>query len=492
MFRKVISHSPLVNTTANTFFASINGSGFDGDFSFLSTLRALVYPRMGKDERIFLYFTSSDHRKRIWEDLEARRVIQSVYPDNNFDSGSITIINMRGNIDDNEAAFSVIEDKFTKVYHNYVRLEKVTDFFRQSFKIMCFIDEEKHKVVVFCENMNIRRMHYIQCAIFAFLPWYFDPQVGVNADEMELIKSLREKESDKYEACLEKVAAKYDFRTLNIKNLLKGFETRYERIEAERLRSRIMDIISSIDNLEEEISRYLNDKREADTMLLGIETKIAQEQENEDSEIMQYFLCNKKLQLNTVNDSIMTFSCEDYLTYFDEEMAKSMIDNPRSYVYVPNGRACNNYIKAEDMKRLMYAIFIDQTLRIKFCAAYQFELGRRVRALSGFDYDSNFKNCMPNPHTDHYSCMGNYEREITNRIRENDYIGAIEQAIASCKSLNFGDSTVMKRFIEQMYGLDGYTHNVCVELPDGKFVTPKEAAEFLKNKEEKGKEQADE
>ena len=265
-----------------------------------------------------------------------------------------------------------------------------------------------------------------------------------------------------------------------------------ERIEAERLKSRIMDIISSIDNLEEEISRYLSDKREADTMLLGIETKIAQEQENEDSEIMQYFLCNKKLQLNTVNDSIMTFSCEDYLTYFDEEMAKSMIDNPRSYVYVPNGRACNNYIKAEDMKRLMYAIFIDQTLRIKFCAAYQFELGRRVRALSGFDYDSNFKNCMPNPHTDHYSCMGNYEREITNRIRENDYIGAIEQAIASCKSLNFGDSTVMKRFIEQMYGLDGYTHNVCVELPDGKFVTPKEAAEFLKNKEEKGKEQADE
>ena len=57
---------------------------------------------------------------------------------------------------------------------------------------------------------------------------------------------------------------------------------------------------------------------------------------------------------------------------------------------------------------------------------------------------------------------------------------------ASCKSLNFGDSPVMSEFMRQMYGLTDttLTNNRCIELPNGRVVTPKEAIEYLKSQKE--------
>ena len=82
--------------------------------------------------------------------------------------------------------------------------------------------------------------------------------------------------------------------------------------------------------------------------------------------------------------------------------------------------------------------------------------------------------------------MGNYSRTINECLRNRNYIGALEQSIASCKSLNFCDSPVMSEFMRQMYGLTDttLTNNRCIELPDGRVVTPKEAIEYLKSQKE--------
>ena len=92
---------------------------------------------------------------------------------------------------------------------------------------------------------------------------------------------------------------------------------------------------------------------------------------------------------------------------------------------------------------------------------------------------------MPNTHIDRFSCMGSYQNTINRMLKENDYISAIEQCVASCKSLNFADSTVMSEFMCRMYGLQGHTNvnNRCLELPNGQIVTPKEAADWLREQE---------
>ena len=492
MFSKIIDVSPLVGGVADSVFPRIYGDTYNSDVSFLATLRALVAPRLQEGEQVYLRFTRSSYHKGVFEQNRPTRVIYALYPEDSFSDGSIVIHNVSGGSEDTENVFEGIEKYFLErntEADGWMRLEKVTEFFHRSFKTLCYVNPEHKRVVVFVDNLNFRRLHFIQVAIFAFLPWYFDPQKGVTADEMELIQSLRERTEDKYIACIEKIAGKYDFRTMGIQTMLKGFETRYERIERDRVKAEIEEVYRTIERYDDSIRDLLAQKEEYEIRLLGLDAKIISMEEGGDSEIMEYFLCNKKLSLANVDDHTITFACQDYLMYFDEDMARSMINNDRSYVYIIDGRRFNNYIPAEDMKLLMNAIFIDQELRIKFCAAYRFELSRGVTALSGWGYGYEFRECMPNPHTDRYSCMGNYQREITMRIKENDYIGAIEQSIASCKSLNFGDSTVMAEFMRRMYGVDGYDHNKCIELPDGRVVDPLEAIKYLKEKDEQKEEQ---
>ena len=89
---------------------------------------------------------------------------------------------------------------------------------------------------------------------------------------------------------------------------------------------------------------------------------------------------------------------------------------------------------------------------------------------------------MPNPHIDRYNCLGNYERTINSMLLEHNYIGALEQCVASCKSLNWGDSTVMHVFMDTMYG-SGHYNNQCIELPDGNIVNPKDAIKWLEKQE---------
>lgn len=492
MFAKIISQSPLVGGVPETFFNRITGGSFDGDVSFLATLRALVHPRLGENENVRLRFTRSSYSEDVFKANTPSRVMGVLYNPADYDDGAVVVHNVYGKDEDVNGVFDGIDENFTKKYSDWVRLEKVTEFFHKSFRTSCFINAECKKVIVFVENLNVRRLHCLQIAIFAFMPWYFDPEKGVTTEEMELIQSLRERSADKYEECIEKIASKYDFRTLGIRSLLKGFETKYERAEAENVRREIENIYSSISDYDRYIRDLLKSKRDYEIKLLGLEAKIASTEESGDSEIMEYFLCNSKLSLDDVTDDTLTFSCCDYLTYFDEDMAASMISNRRSYVYIIDGRRYNNYIKEEDIERLMKAIFVEQKLRMKFCAAYRFNLGYGVTALTGYNYGTMFKDCMPNPHTDRYSCMGNYQREITARIKENDYIGAIEQSIASCKSLNFGDSTVMQEFMRRVYGINEYTKNRCIELPDGSVVTPKEAVAWLNEQEKQEAEGKDE
>ena len=69
------------------------------------------------------------------------------------------------------------------------------------------------------------------------------------------------------------------------------------------------------------------------------------------------------------------------------------------------------------------------------------------------------------------------------RLTENDAIGAIEQCVSSCKSLNFGDSVVMETFMNRLCNIDGYEFNKCIELPDGSVVNIKDAIKWMNDQE---------
>ena len=480
MFKQSISVTPLTSESANLCFQNITGEPYGGDTTFLASLRALVAPRLPKDETVRLVFGRSDYSAENISSSSADAAVRAICGNWENGPGQIYVHSLRHRDEEsNVACFEVLKAKFTDVYKGWQRLEKVTDFYHKSFRVLCFVNAELKSTVLFVDGLNLQKLHYLQCSILAILPWYFDPKCGIDETELELVKSLRERTSENYEACLKKIAQRYDFESARIRSLLAGFETKFEKIECERIRREISSIDRDIASLNQRYAECNKNRNNACIRLVGLEQKIADG--SEESEIMDYFLCNRKVVLKSVTNTEIEFVVRDYLSYYDEDAVKRYIKNKNGFVYYNCGTS-NGRIRADQMEKLMRAIFIDEKLRIKFCAAYRFDLNGSVRALTEYTFGTDFDDFMPNPHIDRYRCMGDYESKINNMLVKHDYVGAIEQCIASAKSLNWHDSTVMGEFFSQICGR-GSKNIKCIELPDGHIVSPKDAIKWLEDQE---------
>jgi hypothetical protein len=494
MFKNVITATPFTSSAADGFFQNINQSGnsFQSDVSFLATLRALVAPRITSEDSITLLYTSTNYAASNIQGAGNNAAIDAYVKNMHLNNRGMFVVHnfFHPNAEDNAVNMKMVEDNFTSRMQGYHRLDKMTDFFRKSFPVLCYINTELRNVVIFAERLDLKKLHYIQCSILAALPWYFNPDNGVAEIEMELIQSLRERTMDKYMDCLERIASQYDFKTARVKQLLNGFETRYERIECGKLRESIERTDNEITQINNSIGALLARRNDFCNKLLGLELKI--NQGGEESEIMEYFLCNNRLYLENVTNTDMFFVAGDYLSYFDKELVERMLNNTRSFVYISENGNAYSRIAPPKMVKLLGAIFIDETLRMKFCAAYRFSLSGGVSPLGNHQFTSEFNTFMPNPHINRYTCMGNYQRTINERLQQNDYIGALEQSIASCKSLNWADSTVMGGFMSLMYGNNSGCNTRCIELPDGSVVKPAQAIQWLEKQEEQNNAEAEE
>lgn len=481
MYKSSVTQTPFTTDAANAYFANITGDSFGYDRSFLATLRALLAPRMQEGESVSLVFGSSNLTSSQVGGSSVRTVISSICGNYYLrDAGQVIIHSFKSDQASNMACFKVIESDFASTFEGYHRLDKIKAFYRKSFEVDCYINPDLKSAIVFVDSLDNKKMHYLQVSILAILPWYFDPEKGMTEDEMSLARSLRETSPEKYNECLVKMAEQYDFKSARIRQLLSGFETRYERMECEDIRNQISRIDSQIQQYNNSIGEQLRQREDKCIRLMGLETKIASGEGN-DSEIMEYFIRNKSLVLEEVSDTNMYFCTKGYLEYFDSEMAERAIRNRSSFVYSYGfaERESNH----DKVKRLMSEIFLsdDPKLKIRFCAAYQFDLRGTVHPSTSHDFGYELTGYMPNTHINEYACMGRYEQTINELLQRRDYVGALEQCVASCKSLNWGDHTVMCRFMKRF--LDSNNPPRCIELPDGRIMNAKEAIEWLEEQD---------
>lgn len=476
MFRQSVSSTMLTSDAANIFFSNIKGDMFGSDNTFLATVRALVAPRMPDGESIHVSFGRSDFNAAVISETPAKRMVEMVCGNMYRGAGQIYIHNLSNRDEANNVAnIELLRHYFCEVYAGWQPLEKISTFYQRSFKVVCFINSESKSAALFVEQLNLQKLHYLQMSILAFLPWYFDPQKGMNEAEMALVHSLRERTPEKYEACIAELAKQYDFESGRIRRMLQGFETKFEQVECDRVRRDISRVDSDMDGLDRQYSELIKRRNDLCIRLLGLERRI---EEGVESELMEYFLCNRKLYLEGIDGTYMYFAVRDYLSYFDEDAATTYIKNRNGYFY----RRCSDDMTKDGMEKLLNAIFVDQTIKIRFCAAYYFDINGSVYANSAHNFGPEFKGYRPNPHINEYSCMGNYKSTINAALRNRDYITALEQCVASAKSLNFHDSTVMGNFIEQFTANGGSSYKA-IELPDGSIVSPRDAIKWIEAQE---------
>ena len=482
MIRAVIQTTPFCTDIANGFFANISGERYNGDSSFVSTLRALLAPRLPDGEYLDLHCTASTPSKsKVSEDgIEA--VVRNALERVAYTASYTLNIHMfaGGSTETNEECVKELYEKgLSYLGDDWKRDDVTTAMFRaRKFMVACFVNPTTKTSVVFVDGGDFARYHTIQAAIPKFLPWYFEAKEGerrLSEEEMALVNSLYNgHEASEYISALEKMSLKYDLKTARIKKMLGGFEAKIDEQRKNDIMRNLSNINDHISSLNREIREDIERKREQDLLLLGINAKIAQEGEN--SEIMNYFLSNKVLELEDVSGDSLTFGVKDYMMYFDESLVQRMIENHGSYIY---SNREGSPISGKDMALLIKEIFLEQSLKLRVCAAYRMRLRSGIEGLSNYTFGTEYDGYLPNPHIQNYHCLGGYNEKLNRFMADGNYLGALEQCTASCRSLNFGDSTAICNFMKTLY----MRSPKCIELPDGKVVTPAEAISWIKERD---------
>jgi len=469
MFNKGIYGVTLASEAADRLFSNTTASNAP-DQSFLATMRALFRKRLPECESAQLtcnavnrtagelsYATTADCMS--WFLPSAFRypspsefnihIVHTTQPD----AGAKMLEIVKANAGSGKRHLS-----------NYTRRDDLHVFYARKVNALFYTDDAEQNTVIFVDKMELKHFHVLQMMIPKYLPLLFagDP---LTETEIVLLKSTGNKSAVEYETLIEGFAKELDIRAEIIRSKLAGFETVFERIRADELRK--------------EINRYQDDYEQYLSMMRDISSKIQESKytlaglecainmQSEDSELMEYFMCNKNLSIIKVVGTAIEFVVHGYADVYDVDAFEQYVGNHEGYMY----SHLNPAVTKPQMEKLYRAIFGDCKYKLRICAAYTADMRTGLRGVSSYVFPPESRTYLHNPHIQNHGCIGSYAGRFQEYMQKRDYVGAIDQAVVSARNLNFYDSAVIGRLAEDL----SRTSISCIEKSDGTLLTPREA-----------------
>ena len=478
MFSRKIIDNNFCSAIGDAMFPQITAREYaGGDRSLVTVLRALLGNRT--DEKVDAWFEVQDRAEPIAPVRNSLVFIE--LPDDPDSDALFALDQLREKTDELMPGFKPIQAqaKFIKE-----QVDKESLFLRN--------EEIQQTVVWFC-GLNIRYLHLLESFIPALLPWYFrekpvvDPKNGTIEDQeaVDLLMACSNPNASKFETAVGALYSRYDFREAIIKAKLQGFENRFHEAELQNVRRTIEQIRSSMEDLRRRISDYYIELDSKTTTEAGLIEKIKRQEEG-GSEVMDLFLTYKNVHLVSVEDTNITFVVDTMINNFDPEVFERTIENENAFWFrTESGRHYSRAWSDEQIKKFLKAVFEDEILKIKVCAAYSLDFARgRFRGISGFNFGPEVADHMPNQHIQQYSCLGSgHEQQLYEAMERRDYTGAINVCIASCGNMSMQEVPTGEHHMKYLLG----DHpGRCVILPDGRNVTPIDAMKWLEAQESEG------
>lgn len=468
-FADRIRTTEFTNTEVNSLFR-VTGCPIFSDFTMLATLRAVVNHRLGEDDSLGMSYAEIDCSCEDMNKIESDACVDFTQ------SYKLYILNL---------SEGRVPEKYKKLFEEagWERIEKMTAFFEKALDVQCFKNDALKSTVLFTARLSVVTMHFIQMAIPAFLPWYFGTERRLNDEERALLHSCGERNSKKYLECLHALAEEYDFYSARLVQL-DGFETLALKQEYKNLTDEVKSAMERVEYLTRELGEAIENKDRTERQAWGVLSAI--DKTGEHSEFKEYFLKNRnrfKLVRMDADGRTLEFECMGYADNFDDDFAKKIIANKHSELYTRRGSRPR--VSSKRMARLFEAIFVTREVRLKLCGVYIAQIARKIcETRSGYEYDESCIGYMPNPHLNHHRCLGGYGKIFAQFLQQANYVGFMEQAMASCESINLNEPPTFGPFMEDMYN----TEIKCIEFPDGRCMAPYEAANELFTGEDDGEE----
>ena len=489
MFTKSITSLTLTGKNANDLFQNINGDSYKFDVTFLATLRALLYKRIPDGESITLEHSKSDYSAEDiraanpYDCIRAFLTRKRILSDPN---GVIHIHNFCADDDGNTACFEKLDaGAVNTILSGFKPMPDMVKFLEQrKIRSRFFINEDAHSVLIFIERLDLKKWHLLQSFVPRYFPKYFS-NAPLDEKELKLIKSLTNRYAPEYEELIEEAAKQFDFRTAAVRKALRGFEDRFEQQELEKVRYAIMDYNQRIDSLNRKFSEYYQALRDLSVKELGLITKMRGGGNEEDSEFLEYFLCNKSLNLVRVSGARIEFIVTTTISSFDPDLFDSAIERDGSFFYrhyQTGDRYENKDLTDDRIKKLMNAIFRDEILKLRVCAAYRLDFATGdYSGLKNYTFPAEYlKDHTPNQHIQHYACLGNNRPVVADAMLRRDYVGAVSACCSSATNINFTESNTGTYFMEKICAKDV---GRIIQMPDGSTMTPVNAAKWLEEQE---------
>ena len=474
MFNKAIYSTTLTSEVADRLFSNITASNAP-DQSFLATLRALLRKRRPQNETV---------------QLTCRRLYQSTQELESVSSASHCFtwflesapLHPRESTHHIHIIYTAYADAGAKMLDivkanagtgkrfmvDYTRQDDLHVFFARKTKALFYTHNSGNSTIIFTDKLEMKHFHALQTMIPRYLPRLFadHPLTGT---ETALLKSFGNKSAVEYEMLIESFAKDLDIRSEIIRSKLAGFETVFERIRADELKNEISAFQSDYDYHLSMMRDIANKIQESKYMLAGIECSI--NDQSGDSELMEYFMCNKNLAIVQVRGTAIDFVAHGYADIYDEEAFERYVGNHKGHLYTQLPLSVTKL----QMEKLYRAIFSDGVYRLRICAAYRADMKTGLSTYQHYTFPVESMAYFPNPHIQHFGCIGSYSGRFQEYMFKRDYVGGIDQAVVSARNINFHDSSVMSVFAKEL----SRAQMKCLEKRDGTLLTPLEAIKEL-------------
>jgi hypothetical protein len=493
VFTNTIITTPLTSEAADRLFSNITSSN-NPDRSFLATLRVLLRNRMPQDETVHISYRDihlSEHE--ISNASVSQRMIWYASNITRYTSSSDYCIDIINTTQPN--AGNLIFETLTanagtgkRYLSKYTRRDDLKVFYARKANALFYTDTDERHTVIYTDRLDIKGFHALQMMIPKYLPRLFRDNADciieqpgeqsteritnpLTEKETLLLKSAGDKTSSEYEKLIEDFAKDFDIRSETIRIKLTGFEKAFERIKIDEVRNLISSYQSEYDNYLYTLRETAKMIQEQKYLLAGLECAV--NDQAGDSELMEYFICNKNLSIIRVTGTSIEFVVHGYADIYDEDAFNQYAGNHRGYLY----DNLNIAVTKPQMENLYRAIFNDGKYKLRICAAYRADLRTGLKPLQKYIFPSESRTYFHNPHIQDFGCIGTYAGRFQEYLNKKDYVGAIDQAVVSARNLNFYDSTVMSTFAKELSG----SLVSCIEKRNGDLLTPWEAVIELDN-----------
>ena len=475
MFTKPIYSTPLTGETPDRLFSNITASGAL-DQTFLTTMRILLHKRLPENERVHLICKSLYYSVNEIESVTEKQAMSWFIPGETQlkDSASKThriIIVYTLNQDTGTKMLEMVRAKFISEKRNssgFSLQEDLRVFYARKCNALFYHNAVENMTVIFTDKLDYKQFHSLQMMLPKYLPSLFNEN-PLTELETDLLKSLGNKSAVEYEKLLHEFAKDLDIRAEIIRTKLTGFETAFERIRISELQNEIKAHEQNYENYLANLRDLSAKIQEKKYTLTGLECAISEH--GGDSELMEYFQCNKDLSIMRVDGTLIEFVVHGYADVYDVEAFEQFVKNHGGFMY----SNLNPAITKPQMEKLYRAIFSDCKYKLRLCAAYSADIRTKLNPKQYYNFPPESQTYFPNPHIQNLGCIGTYASKFQEYMRKRDYVGAINQATVSARNLNFYDSPVISTLAKNL----SHSTISCIEKSDGTLLTVLEAIKEL-------------